>query len=191
MKNILSKTIPALAFAALLLAACGKGDGNAEYGIVLLYMPQSMAGGGMDNNYYVPSGDGEYTYNFKTDASGQLHIILGVLRSGLISGSPYAVDIVTLRDTTSQIVQSGAIADAIVMPEEIYALPSQVSVAGGKSGETFYLSVSFDALAREAYRGKKLVTVIGLANPSYYELYASKAATVVVLDVDAINAHRP
>jgi hypothetical protein len=189
MKHILSKSIPLLVFLALLLPACDKGDGNAEYGIPFLYMPQAMSGGGMDNNYYVPSGDGEYTYNFKIDAGAkQLQVILGVLRSGLLSGSPYTVEVTARRDTALQIVQSGSIADAVLMPADIFTHPAQVSVSGDRNGETFYLSVSLDALARDEYAGKNLVIVIGIANPSHYELYAAKASTVVVVDADAIKA---
>jgi hypothetical protein len=189
MKSKIYKTILTVAFLAWGLTACENGDGNSEYGIPVLYMPQAMSGGGMDNTYAVPSGDGEFTYNFKIDMSRkQLDIILGVLRSGLLSNSPYTVDVISSWDTTLQIAQSGSIENAVVMPEEIFTIPSQVSVPGDKSGETFYLSVSLDALERNEYTGKNLMIIIGLANPSRYELHAQKASTVVVVNVDAIRA---
>jgi hypothetical protein len=46
------------------LASCAKGDGDKIYGVEKVYIPQSMSDGGITNVYNVPSGGGEYTYNF-------------------------------------------------------------------------------------------------------------------------------
>ena len=46
------------------LASCAKGDGDKDYGVEKVYIPQAMADGGITNVYKVPSGEGEYTYNF-------------------------------------------------------------------------------------------------------------------------------
>ena len=62
------------------LASCAKGDGDKDYGVEKVYIPQSMADGGITNVYNVPSGEGEYTYNFQiTDET--VEVFLGVLRS--------------------------------------------------------------------------------------------------------------
>jgi hypothetical protein len=189
MKSKICSTIIAIAWVAAGFTACDSGDGKADYGIAVLYMPQAVSGGGIDNTYAVPSGDGEYTYNFKIDeGQNRLNIILGVLRSGLLPNEAYTVDVVSRSDTTVQIVQSGSIENALALPEEWYEIPSRVSVPGDKNGETFYLSVSLDALSRDEFTGKNLVAAIALANPSRYELHALKAVTVVVIQVDGIRA---
>ena len=64
-------------------AACD-GDGDADYGFGKIYMPQAMQSGGLNNSYAVPSGDGEYTYNFRVTA-GYVKAVLGVTRSGKLS----------------------------------------------------------------------------------------------------------
>jgi hypothetical protein len=186
-KHIIRSLIPVVILIAASLTSCDKGDGNASYGIPMLYMPQAMSGGGMDNIYTVPSGDGDYTYNFKIDQSGgRIDVILGVLRSGLLDNAGYTVDIVALDDITQQTVRSGNIENALAVPVDIYSVPSRVNVPEGKSGETFYMSVSVNDLQHEKYTGRNLVVAIGLSNPSRYELHAQKSHTVVVIDIDAI-----
>lgn len=188
MKNNIKKT-PFILLATLLFAivfiSCEDGDGDADYGFTMLYMPQATASGGLDNNYYVPSGEGEYTYNFKVNG-GNVDIILGVLRAGKVSNSPYQVDIISRADTTTQIVQSGIIENAVVMTESLYTLPGSVSVPGNKSGETFYMSVPVEVLKRPEYAGKKLVMTVAITNPSKYQLNTRKTSTVVIIDTDAL-----
>lgn len=188
MKNNSKKT-PFILLATLLFAivfiSCEDGDGDADYGFTMLYMPQATASGGLDNNYYVPSGEGEYTYNFKVNG-GNVDIILGVLRAGKVSDSPYQVDIISRADTTTQIVQSGIIENAVVMTESLYTLPGSVSVPGNKSGETFYMSVPIEVLKRPEHAGKKLVMTVAITNPSKYQLNTRKTSTVVIIDTDAL-----
>ena len=40
----------------LALTSCAEGDGDKDYGLMKIYMPQAMAGGGIGNIYNVPSG---------------------------------------------------------------------------------------------------------------------------------------
>ena len=186
----MSRKIYILAVTVLLslgFTACEKGEGEDDYGFAYLYMPQATVSGGLNNNYPVPSGEGEYTYNFKVDPNGQnLNIMLGVLRSGKLSNSAYTVDIISRADTTAQIVASGVIENAVVMPESFYNIPEKVNVPGNKNGETFYMSVPLSGLKQATYTGKKLVTTVAITNPSKYELNTQKSSTVVIIDVDDI-----
>lgn len=166
--------------------ACDGGDGDAEYGFAYLYMPQATSGGGLENNYYVPSGGGSLTANYKIKDQ-KLEIMLGVLRSGQLSNSAFSVDIISRADTTAQIVASGIIPNAVVLKDEQFTLPSKVNVSSDKSGETFYMSVPMDVVKRPEYTGKKLIATVAITNPTQYQLNAKKASTVVIVDVDAIR----
>jgi hypothetical protein len=189
------KKIIFIAAAGLLLAgffSCEKGDNLDDYGFACIYMPQATVSGGLNNNYYVPSGDGVYTYNFKIDASkGELQILLGVLRSGDLSNSAYSVDIVARMDTTNQILSNGLVEGGMIFPSNMYSLPKKVEVAANKSGEGFYMTVPINALKSDNYTDKKLVLTVGLANPSLFELSDKNTKTVVILDVNAIREYLP
>ena len=182
-----------IAASVLLLAgffACEKGEGMDDYGFAYIYMPQASVSGGLDNNYYVPSGEGEYTYNFKIDAGKkELQILLGVLRSGDLPNAAYSVEVVARMDTTNQIIAEGWVEDGMVFPAALYSLPQKVEVAANKNGESFYMTVSTEALKDDSYTDKKLVLTVGLANPSRFELSATNTSTVVILDVNAIREY--
>ena len=90
------------------LVSCAKGDGDKLYGVEKVYIPQSMTDGGITNIYNVPSGDGEYTYNFSIEEE-TVEVFLGVLRSGKQSGEAFTVDIVVNNETkASQAAALGA-----------------------------------------------------------------------------------
>ena len=163
------------------LASCAKGDADKDYGVEKVYIPQSMADGGITNVYKVPSGEGEYTYNFKIEEE-TVEVYLGVMRSGKQSGKAFTVDIVVNEETSaSQAAKYGA----EVLGEELYTLPTEVSVAAGKNSATFHLSLNKAALKEKA--GKKLVLCIGLANCTEYEISEKAAEVTVLVDVNALN----
>jgi len=172
--------------------ACDKGASTADYGFAYIYMPQATGSGGLDNNYYVPSGEGAYTYNFKVDSvNNELQILLGVLRSGDLPNAAYSVDIVARTDTTSQIISDSLVENGVTFPSSMYSLPQTVNVASNESGSSFYMTVPTEALKDDSYTDKKLVLTVGLANPSKFELSAANTNTVIILDVDAIRAFLP
>lgn len=166
----------------LALSSCSKGDGDIDYGLMKIYMPQAMAGGGINNIYNVPSGGGTDTYNFTEDADNYL-VYLGVLRSGKEAGKAFSVQIIAdAAETAKQSAEVGGIA----MPESIYSLPASVNVEAGKNACSFHLSLNKSAL--DSYTGKKLVLCVGLANPSEYELSENGTMATIVVDVDALKA---
>jgi hypothetical protein len=170
--------------------SCDEGEGFDDYGFGYIYMPQATVTGGLNNNYYVPAGEGAYTYNFKIDVSKkELQIILGVLRAGVIPNAEYSVDIIARADTTNQILAEGLVADGIAFPESLYSLPSKVTVPKSKSGESFYMTVPTDALKSATYTGKKLVLAVAVRNPSHFELASENTSTIVILDVNTIRTH--
>ena len=82
------------------LASCAKGDGDKDYGVEKVYIPQAMIDGGITNVYNVPSGGGEYTYNFSVEEE-TVEVYLGVLRSGKQAGEAFTVDVVVNSTTTA------------------------------------------------------------------------------------------
>ena len=163
------------------LASCAKGDGDKLYGVEKVYIPQSMADGGITNVYNVPSGDGEYTYNFSIEDK-TVEVYLGVARSGKQSGEAFTVDVVVNREATA--AQAAALG-AVAMPSSIYELPAKVSVDAGTNSATFHLSIRKGVLRN--YVGKKLVLCVGLANPTHYEISEKAAEVTVLVDVNALN----
>ncbi|MFT4222107.1 hypothetical protein [Dysgonomonas sp.] len=187
MKTKIFYIIAALFF-AIGFVACNDGDGDADYGFGYIYMPQATISGGLNNNYYVPSGSGEYTYNFKVDlTTNKVKVILGVLRSGDIGNSAYSVDIVSRTDTTNQIIVSGAISNALILPASLYSLPNSVSVSGSESGTSFYMEIPIDALKMDQYTDKNLVMTVGLANPTAFQLSPKNTSTVVIINVNSLR----
>ena len=163
------------------LSSCAKGDGDKLYGVEKVYIPQSMADGGITNVYKVPSGDGEYTYNFSIEAE-TVEVYLGVVRSGKQSGEAFTVDVVVNNETTA--AQATALG-AVAMPSSMYELPEKVSVDAGTNRATFHLSINKAELKN--YAGKKLVLCVGLANPTHYEISEKAAEVTVLVDVNALN----
>lgn len=163
------------------LVSCAEGDGDKLYGVEKVYIPQSMTDGGITNIYNVPSGDGEYTYNFSIEEE-TVEVFLGVLRSGKQSGEAFTVDVIVNAESTEK--QAAAL-EAEVMPSGLYTLPSKVEVEAGTNATTFNLSVNKASLKAQA--GKKLVLCIALANPTKYELSAAAAEVTVLVDVDALK----
>jgi hypothetical protein len=140
-----------------------------------------MADGGITNVYKVPSGDGEYTYNFSIEDE-TVEVFLGVIRSGKQSGEAFTVNVVVNDETSAS--QAAALG-AEVMDAGIYTLPESVSVAAGTNSKTFNLSLNKAALKANA--GKKLVLCVALASPTKYELSEQASEVTILVDVDALN----
>jgi hypothetical protein len=163
------------------LSSCAKGDGDKDYGVEKVYIPQAMADGGITNVYNVPSGEGEYTYNFAIKEE-TVEVFLGVLRSGKQAGQAFSVDVVVNDETSAT---QAAKLGAEVMNAGMYTLPEKVSVAAGTNSKTFNLSLNKAALKEQA--GKKLVLCVGLANCTAYEISEKAAEVTVLVNVDALN----
>ncbi|MCD8029330.1 MAG: DUF1735 domain-containing protein [Bacteroides sp.] len=176
-----------LILSGLLVAGCKEGDGDADYGFAYIYMPQATVSGGLNNHYPVPSGAGVSTYNFKEENS-QIHIYLGILRSGLISGaSGFTVNVSASSILTEEAIASGEIASAMALPAALYTLPDKATVEPGQSSASFFLSVDNSILTDDAYAGKNLVLAVEISNPTQYELSDQNTSVVVVIDVEALK----
>lgn len=183
--NMGKKFVLFLAFVCMAGFVACDGDGDADYGFGKIYMPQAMQSGGLNNSYTVPSGDGEYTYNFRVTES-HVKAILGVTRSGKLSDAKgFSVSVYTSdAETAAAVSQFGGEA----MPSDFYEpLPQSVTVPSGQAGEVFYLEIPRSTLSDPAHAGKKYVLAVGISNPSAYELAETGTVTAVIVDVDALN----
>ena len=163
------------------LASCAKGDGDKDYGVEKVYIPQSMTDGGITNVYKVPSGEGEYTYNYAVEAE-TVEVFLGVMRSGKQSGEAFTVDIVVNDEASAAMAAKYG---AEVMGADLYTLPESVSVDAGSNKKTFHLSLNKAALKAKA--DTKLVLCVGLANCTAYEISEKAAEVTVLVDVNALK----
>ena len=179
MRKIIFSVMSVLCLFAL--ASCAKGDGDKDYGVEKVYIPQAMADGGITNVYKVPSGEGEYTYNFAIE-NETVEVYLGVMRSGKQSGQAFTVEVVVNDEASAAMAEKYG---AEVMPADLYTLPSEVSVAAGTNSKTFHLSLNKEALKAKA--DKKLVLCVGLANCTAYEISEKAAEVTVLVDVNALN----
>ncbi len=180
----------ALLFGMFAFTGCTEGDGEKDYGYAYIYMPQATVDGGLTNQYPVPSGGGEYSYNFKVE-NGKLNIILGVLRAGKFEkNESFSVSVAADETKTQAAITNGSVSNAVAMPSTIYTLPTEVTVPSGKSSEAFYLAVDVASIkGTTEYSGKKLILEVGISNPTRYELASTNTSVLVVLDVDAIQQY--
>lgn len=164
----------------LVLTSCAKGDGDLDYGLMKVYIPQAMAGGGIDNYYNVPSGGGSDTYNYQVTEES-IDIFLGVMRSGKAAGEGFSVDIEVNAGNSAKVAKT---LGATVMPQSLYTLPANVQVEAGKNSKTFYMSLD---KAQLKTKSGKMVLCVNLANPSRYELSDKGTEVAIVVDADALK----
>lgn len=179
MRKIIFSVISVICLFAL--ASCAKGDGDKDYGVEKVYIPQSMTDGGITNIYKVPSGEGEYTYNYAVEAE-TVEVFLGVMRSGKQTGNAFTVDVVVNDETSAAMAAKYG---AEVMGADLYTLPESVSVDSGSNKKTFHLSLNKTALKAKA--DTKLVLCVGLANCTAYEISEKAAEVTVLVDVNALK----
>jgi len=172
---------------------CNEGDGFADQGFELIYIPQATVSSGLNNYYPVPSGAGPNTYNFKVDTlpngtPDKLQIILGVYRSGKIdNASGFTVNVNVLQLTDDVLAEIDEEVDVISMPSSMYTIPGSASVEAGKNSTWFYLTVDIGQLLNGNYTAKKLALEVGISNPTNYKLCETGTSVVVIIDVDAIS----
>jgi hypothetical protein len=106
-----------------------------------------------------------------------------VLASGEQANAGFTVNVSANNDTTNQIINGGTIANAVLLADSMYTLPSTVTVPAGKNSASFLLSI--DSKALEAYAGKTVLLTVQLSNPTKYMLNTTLDKTVVEINVHA------
>jgi hypothetical protein len=174
-----------LFFLVCIFFACNKEE--TKYGITNIFMPQAVnLSGGINANYPVPTGTDSSTFNYYLE-NNKINVILGVSRSGMQASEGFSVDIVTNTDTVNQLLTSGILdAATMLMPADMYTLPSAVSVDNGKSQATFSLAIDIDQIKGSQYVGKKLALAVSIKGKGKYEVASALSTTIVIVNVDAL-----
>lgn len=162
----MKKSLAFLAAAILLFSGCKTWDGSADYGNVLIYIPQAMFDGGITSDYPVPSTVAEDSRNFRYDSQG-IHILLGVMRSGSYSGEAFSVKVSASDSDFAE-----------------YTLPETVSVAAGQKSASFTLDLPMSVL--EDYVGQKPAITVSISDPSAYSLSDHATSVHIITDIDAL-----
>jgi hypothetical protein len=168
----------------LILFSCEKSDNQIKWGNSMIYMPQAnILDGGFTHNYSVPLNNDSDNYLLDT-VKNTINIYLGVYRSGLAALNSYSVKVAADIDTTNQIIADGTIANAVLLPADVYTLPTDVSVPDGQRETTFYLTIDRAKLIANysSYFDKKLLLTVGISNPSRYTLNQSLSKTTIIID---------
>jgi len=164
--------------------SCEEDDNKKTWGIPMIYMPQaSSVDGGTTHNYPVPLVGNIPTQNYVVDSvANTINIMLGVDRSGMQELDSFSVKIAPDIAATSAAVSS--ISKGIELPSDVYTLPSQISVAKGQREGIFYLQIDLNKLLAEypSYAKNKMVLVVGISDPTNYELNENLAKTTVIID---------
>lgn len=181
--NIFFNVLSFLIF-TVVLTSCSEDDSEKEWGNTLVYMPQAtMLNGGLSNTYPVPFSDHMSTLNYVIDEeTNKLRIVLGVYRSGLQKLEAFSVKIGV--DSEATITAANSTTRGVVLPQELYSLPQEVSVQNGEREKVFYLDIDLEKLRTDysIYNKNKLVLVVGISNPSKYELNEKLSKTTIVID---------
>lgn len=168
----------------LIFVSCEKSDQQKDWGIAKIFMLQaSITDGGTTHNYPVPLNKGSNNYLLDT-VKNTIDIDLGVYRSGLQELESYSVKVGADIDVTNQMIAGGTIKDAILLPADVYELPSEVTVADGHREAIFHLTIDRAKLNQKysAYYDKKLLLTVGISNPSKFKLDSSLCKTNIVID---------
>jgi hypothetical protein len=186
MKNKIIFGIVGLFAATMLIISCEEADSDKDWGLAKIYMPQaSLDVNGNADGYPVPL-DGDPMYqNYDLDSlTNTLNVHLGVYCSALENKSPFSVDVITRPDTVDQLIANEVIEAAVHLPEDVYHLPTNITVPTGQQGVEFDLEVDLQKLIDNypELAEKKLVLAVALDNPSDYELNNQLSTTVIVID---------
>lgn len=177
-----------LSLVGLLIASCGKDNSQINYGSNLIYMPQAAQAVNAGNSAYnIPGNQTDpRTYNF-TRNGANIEIFLGVYLSGKIVDNPFGVDITTKPDTINTLISSGGLgSQVILMPSNIFVLPSHIDVYKGQNEANFKLSIDTGTL--RSYTGQNLAVAVNIANPTVYKLNATLCTTIILLNVNSVFA---
>lgn len=171
MKKIL--LIVTIALSALFVS-CEK---QQDWGLKKIYMPQAAINNSISNDYNVPmSGQKDNNYLLEGD---KLNVFLGVYCSGQGNLQEYSVDVYY-----DALASTDKASGKVLLAEEYFTIPSTINVPSGERQATFYMTIDLAKLKAEhpEYKTEQLVAVIGIKNPSKFELNEEISKTTVVID---------
>ncbi len=179
-----------IALLYVLLSGCDKKSTN--YGLNVIYMPSSAVSGGLNLNYPVPAGLDSATYNFTKDSlNNKVTVFLGVSVSGQQASNGFTVKVSVNKDTTNQIIAGKSIANAILLPDNLYSLPTSVTVPANMNSASFNLQIDDYNSFKTICKGKMALLTVVINSPSNYSLNTNLNKTVVIIDVNKLIGIKP
>jgi len=181
MKNSLIHSFFALAAVSALLT-CASCEEREDYGVRKIYMTSAaIYNGGLTNEYPVPMPNLPVD-NYRIQSNGMLDVILGVYRSGQGDLSAYQVEVFIDEEATAR--AAAATNRGVELPRALCSLPERVSVPDGERQQSFDLRVDLPRLIEEypEYNKKRMILVVGIRNPSKWELNESLSRTTVIIE---------
>lgn len=182
MKSICKYLYILLAASTMLVAFSSCDDDKEEYGLKQIYMPQAaIYNGGLTNEYPVPMPNMNID-NYIIDEDGKMHVYMGVYRSGEGEYLDYKVNVFI--DDVEGAKAAESISRGVLLDNKYLSVPDVVEVAAGSRQNTFHLVVDLPAIIAEhpEYKKNKMVAVVGISNPSRWELNESLSRTTVAID---------
>jgi len=186
MRNKIIFGIIGLFAATMFITSCEEADLDKDWGLAKIYMPQaSLDVNGNADGYPVPLDGDPMHQNYVLDTLAKtINVHLGVYCSAMGNKSPFSVDVITRSDTVNQLIAGEVIKGAVHLPEDVYNLPTNITVPAGQQGVEFNLEIDLQKLIDNypELGGAKLVLAVALDNPSNYELNNELSTTVIVID---------
>lgn len=182
MKSISKYFYILLAVSTILVTFSSCNDDKDEYGLKQIYMPQAaIYNGGLTNEYPVPMPNMNID-NYIIDDEGMLHVYMGVYRSGEGEYLDYKVN-VYLDDAAGAEVAANT-ARGVQLDSKYISLPDVVEVASGSRQKTFHMVVDLPTVIAEhpEYKKNKIIAVVGISDPSRWELNEALSRTTVVIE---------
>lgn len=182
MKNIAKYLYMPFVLMTALLTFVSCDDDDDQYGVKKIYMPQAaIYNGGLTNEYPVPMPNMPVD-NYVIDEDGMLSIIMGVYRSGEGDLSDYQVDVYVDDQAGIDIAENTP--RGIALESKYITVPEVVAVSAGNRQKTFRMVVDLPRIKEEHpdFNKKKMVAVVGIANPSKWELNETLSRTTVVIE---------
>ncbi|EGK02319.1 DUF1735 domain-containing protein [Dysgonomonas gadei] len=164
---------------SLLLVSCEDNAKDEEWGISLLYMPQSVLG------------DGGQTANLSigvhTSQQSDTSIVVGMYRSGLAPIEAVTANLVIASDTLASAIKLAdagddthkAFKNAKLLPSDYYELPDNISLSDGQRENHVFIKLNKNKLFSDSHTGP-FVLPVKLDKPTRYQLNEERSLTFFI-----------
>lgn len=164
---------------SLILVSCEDNAKDEEWGLSLLYMPQSVLG------------DGGQTANLSVSVYSSLQsdtsIVVGMYRSGLAPIEAVTADLIIASDTLANAINLANAGDdahkvfknAKLLPSDYYELPDNISLSDGQRENHVFIKLNKNKLFSDSHTGA-FVLPVKLDKPTRYQLNEERSLTFFI-----------
>lgn len=161
------------------LISCEDNAKDENWGLSLLYMPQSVLGdGGQTANLPI------YVYSSsRSDTS----IVVGMYRSGLEPIEAVSANLIVTSDTLTSAINKAKTGDdsykifkdAMLLPDDYYELPNTISLSNGQRENHVFIKLNKERFFSDPHIGP-FVLPVKLDNPTRYQLKEERSLTFFI-----------